>query len=176
MGRFSTLSLDLGSTFGWCKGTNGVIAESGEVALLAGGGKDAHPGHRWMMFQNWLIKNGDDVIEVFFENVTGFRSGQAAVVYGALKSQLEIFCLVHGIRMCSMKPQQVKIDFAGKGNADKAAMCEVAINLGWKNGKRGSQDFHNECDAIALYWCIWKRRLIEPRFAHDALQQSSLVI
>lgn len=172
MGGFSTLALDLGSTFGWCRGTSGVIEASGEVALLAGGGAKGHPGHRWLMFDNWLVANAEGINEIFFENVTGFRSGQAAVVYGGLRSRLDMFCLINGLRMCSMKPQQVKIDFTGKGNSDKEAMCETAINLGWKNGKRGTQDNHNECDAIALYWSIWRRRLVEPRFAADDLQQT----
>lgn len=164
MGGFVSLSLDLGSTFGWCKGSNGVIAGSGEVVLSATG---SHPGHRWLKFQEWLASH-KDLDEIFYENVTGFRSSTAAMVYGALKSQLEIFCVVHGIRMCSLKPGQIKGDFTGNGNAPKEDMCNTAINLGWKHGRRDTRDNNNECDAIALFWSIWKRRLVEPSFADAA--------
>lgn len=161
MSDFISLSLDLGSTFGWAIGKNGVITKSGEVALTS---PSAHPGHRLLKWQEWLT-NHKDVNEILFEDVPGFQSGAAAKVHGALLGLLQVFCLIHGIRMCCLKPQQIKMDFTGKKMAKKEEMCEVALNLGWKHGRRGTRDNNNECDAIALLWSIYKRRLIEPAFA-----------
>lgn len=160
MGDFTSLALDLGSTFGWAIGTNGVIKASGEVSLSA---KDSHPGHRWIKWQEWLYQHRT-VNEILFEDVSGFKGFEAAKIYGAQLGVLQIFCLQHGIRMCSLSPQQVKKDFTSKGNANKFQMCDVALNLGWRHGERETDRLHNECDAIALMWVIYTRRLIAPSF------------
>lgn len=160
MGDFTSLALDLGSTFGWAVGNNGIIQATGEVSLSA---KDSHPGHRWIKWQEWLYQHRN-VNEILFEDVSGFKGFEAAKIYGAQLGVLQIFSLVHGIRMCSLSPQQVKKDFTSKGNANKFQMCDVALNLGWKNGARGTDKQHNECDAIALIWVIYTRRLIQPSF------------
>lgn len=161
MGDYTSLALDLGSTIGWALGKSGVIQASGEVTLSA---KGSHPGHRWMKFQEWLHKY-HKVDELMFEDVVApFSSNAAAKVYGALLGQLQVFSLAHGIRMLSLKPTQVKKDFTGMGNSKKNVMCEVAMNLGWKNGVRGTENNHNECDAIALLWVIYSRKGIEPSF------------
>jgi Holliday junction resolvasome RuvABC endonuclease subunit len=167
MGGFTTLSIDLGSTIGYAIGRDGVIVESGEVTLSAGHGK-THPGHRWLRFQNWLAKYGA-VNEILYEDVPRFESASAAKVYGALLGVLQIFSLAHGIRMCSLKPNQVKKDFTGYGNANKLDMCEVAIKLGWKRGIAGTMNNNNECDALALFWVVCVRRGIEPQFLVEAL-------
>lgn len=160
MAGFTTLSIDLGSTCGYCIGRDGVIIESGEVSLYS---KESHPGHRWMKFQEWLIKY-NYVNEILFEDVPQFKSASAAKVYGALLGVLQIFSLAHGIRMCSLKPTQIKKDFTGYGNAKKDVMCDVAMRLGWRNGVEGTMNNNNECDAIALYWVVCARRGIEPSF------------
>lgn len=161
MGDFVTLALDLGSTFGFALAKNGVIMSSGEVTLS--NHKDTHPGHRWLRFREWLY-NYRTVNEILFEDVPGFKSGDAAKNFGALKSQLDVFCLTEGIRMGALTPGQIKGDFTGNGNAKKEVMCEVAMNLGWQNGVRGTRDNNNECDAIALLWVVYSRRGIQPSF------------
>lgn len=173
-GDFTTLSLDLGSTTGYAIGKNGVIVDSGEVTLSCSG---THPGHRWLKFQQWLVKY-QNVNEILFEDVPQFQSGAAARVYCGLLAVLQIFSLAHGIRMCSLKPTQIKKDFTGAGNSKKPVMCEVAHRLGWKHGTPGTENNNNECDAIALFWVVCVRRGIEPSFigsnhadhhqAHDA--------
>lgn len=162
MGDHVTLAVDLGSTFGYCVGRNGVIIESGEVTLSAGVGK-THPGHRWLRFQNWLSRFGD-VNEILFEDVQFVTSAMQMRVYGGLLAVLQIFSLAHGIRMGSYSPQTIKKGFTGFGNAKKIDMCEVAINLGWKNGVAGTENNHNECDAIALFWVATVKREMEPSF------------
>lgn len=162
MGNFTTLSIDLGSTCGYAIGKDGVVVTSGEVALSGKGGQ-AHPGHRWMRFQEWLSQHSG-VDEILYEDVPQFKSADAAKVYGALLGVLQMFCLAHGIRMCSLKPTQIKKDFTGYGNAVKETVCEVALNMGWKHGVRGTRDFNNEADAIALLWVVYLRRGVEPHF------------
>lgn len=163
MGDFTTLSIDLGSTFGYCVGRNGIIIESGEVTLSAGGAGKTHPAHRWMRFQRWL-SHYSAVNEILFEDVQFVTSPQQMKVYGALLSQLELFSLGHGIRMCSLTPGQIKKDFTGMGNAKKDVLCDVALRLGWKNGVPGTMNNHNEADAIALFWVVCVRRGVEPMF------------
>lgn len=160
-GDFTILSLDLGSTFGWAIGKGaGSIASSGEVSLSS---PDCHPGTRWMRFQEWLYKH-KGVNEILYEEVQNFRSGDASMCYGALRAMVQVFALANGIRLSALTPGQIKMDFTGNGNAKKEVMCEVALNLGWKNGVRGTRDFNNECDAIALLWVVYTRRGIEPSF------------
>lgn len=163
MGDFVTLSIDLGSTFGYCVGRNGVIEESGEVTLTAGAVGKTHPGHRWMRFQRWLSQYSH-VNEVLFEDVQFVTSPQQMKVYGALLSQLELFTLGHGIRMSSLTPGQIKKDFTGSGAAKKDVLCDVAMRLGWKNGTVDTMNNHNEADAIALYWVVCTRRGVQPSF------------
>lgn len=160
MGDFTTLSIDLGSTIGYCLAKNGVIIESGEVTLSA---KESHPGHRWLRFQKWLYQY-KDVNEILFEDVPRFMSNGAARVYCGLLAVLQIFSLGCGIRMASLKPSQIKKDFTGSGSSDKLEMCDVAMRLGWKNGVPGTQNCNNECDAIALFWVVSTRRGVQPSF------------
>lgn len=171
MGDFTTLSLDLGSTCGYCYAKNGVIIDSGEVTLSA---KDTHPGHRWLRFQNWLAKYRD-VDEILFEDIMFFgKNGVLACrVYSGLLAVLQIFSLAQGIRMASLTPGQIKKDFTGAGNATKDVMCEVATNLGWKNGVAGTPTKNNEADAIALFWCISTRRGVQPEFLKNDILTAS---
>lgn len=161
MGDFVTLSIDIGSTFGWALGKNGVITHSDEVALAA---KDAHPGHRFLKFREFLF-NFRYVNEVLYEDVPRFESAGAAKVYGGLLAELQVFCLLNKIRMSSMKASKVKMRFNGKGNANKFMMCETAHKLGWKGGHPGTDISHNECDALALLWVVYSIRGLTPRFA-----------
>lgn len=169
MGDFTTLSIDLGSTLGYCVGKNGVIVESGEVTLSSQVAGNAHPGHRFLKFQQWLQRfvdsNGRPLVnEILFEDVPMFQSTAASNVYGGLRALLLIFSLAYKIRMLSLKPTQIKKDFTGYGNSKKDVVCEVAIRLGWKNGTPDTMNNNNECDAIALYWVVCTRRGIEASF------------
>lgn len=165
MGEFVTLALDLGTTYGWSLGINGQIVRSGELTLATDSQK-LHPGHRWIKWQEWLYQFRD-VNEIVYEDVTFFGTNGylTARVYCGLLAVLQTFSLQHGIRLRCLSPSAVKKEFAGNGRADKKMMCDVAINLGWKNGKRGTDINHNECDAVALLWVIYNRDRKNPRFA-----------
>ncbi len=167
-----TLALDLGSTIGYAVGKNGIVQSSGEVALFDK--LKTHPGRRLLRFQEWLydncitMKNGEPVAkvqEIIFEEVSMFFKGHAAaIMYGRMLGQLEVFSLVHNIALKSLPVGTIKKDFTGNGNAKKELMCDVAMNLGWKNGTRGTRNKDNECDALALLWVVYLRRGQTPSF------------
>lgn len=173
MDDLTSLSLDLGSTIGWALGKNGVVLDSGEVALREK--YNSHPGRRLLRFHEWLyetcitMREGEPVKrvqEILFEEVTMFFKGNsAAIMYGRMVGQLEVFSLTHGIPLRSLSVGTIKKDFTGNGNAKKEIMCEVAMNLGWKNGTRGTRDNDNECDAVALLWVVYVRRGLKPAFS-----------
>lgn len=168
---FTTLSIDLGSTFGWALGKNGTVTHSGEIALSH---KDAHPGNRFLRFHEFL-SNFRSVNEVLYEDVPRFESAASARVYCGMLAMLQVFCLVQGIRMSSMKSNSVKKAFTTNGNCSKTMMCEMAHKLGWRGGKLGTDIEHNACDAIALLWVVYTKRGVEPKFERlDTQKQMSL--
>jgi len=158
---FVTLSLDLGSTFGWALGKNGEVTHCDEVTLGKG---EAHPAHRFLKFHEFL-HNFRGVNEILYEDVPRFESTGAAKIYCGMLAVLQMFCCVQGIRMSSMKSNTVKKHFTGNGNASKNMMCETAHKLGWRGGRRGTDSEHNACDAIALLWVVYTKRGISPAFA-----------
>lgn len=166
MGDFvHVLSLDLASTFGWALGKHdgekSLIMQMGEITLLQ---KDAHPGDRFLRFNGFLDKFRG-VKEILYEDVPRFESAGAARVYCGLLAQLQVFCLVQGIRLTNMKPGTIKKHFTGHGNANKSMMCEVGHKIGWGGGHPGTDMAHNECDAMALMWVVFTIRGWEPKFA-----------
>lgn len=160
-GDWTILGLDLGSTMGWAFAKNATILNSGTVPLTR---KDAHPGDRFVRFNNWL-QDWRNVKEICYEDVPRFESAAAAKSYCGYLSVLQMFCLVHGIRLAAAKPSSVKLGFAGKGNANKFDMCKVAHKLGWKHGHVSTDLDHDECDAIATVWVILARRGSQPELA-----------
>lgn len=160
MGDRVTLAIDIGTTFGWALGKNGIITHSGSITLPP---PEPHPGHRFIKFHEFLMEF-KNVNEIYYERVPGFKSGDAAKMYGAQQALIQMHCLVHGIRMRSMRPGDIKRLFTGNGNAPKEMMCEIAHKLGWQGGHAGTRLDHDECDAIALMWIIYKELGYEPRF------------
>lgn len=164
MGDYTILSLDLASVTGYAVGRNGIVIDSGEVPLKPPG--QTHPGHRFMKFQRFIhaLHDRHKFNEVVYEKAVRFESAPAWLVYGGLLAQLHMFTLGFELLSRNLNVQTIKKEFTGSGRAKKEQMCEVAINLGWRNGARGTAINNNECDAIALLWCIYKRRAVEPRF------------
>jgi len=161
MGKaYTILALDLGTNMGWCLGEDSVIVAS---AVEVFGAKDAHPGHRFLKFQNWLLQfNG--VNEIYYEDVPRYVSKNNARVYCGFLAVLQIYSLATGTRLTCMKANSVKKEFTGNGRAEKADMCEAALKLGWANGEYGGSLNHDEADAIGIFYAIEKRRGNEVRF------------
>lgn len=153
----TALSLDLGSTIGWAICKDAKIEFSGTHTFSA---KDAHPGHRFLHFRNWLIAF-KGVKEVIYEDVPRFESAGAAKVYCGFLAVVQMFCLEHGIRLTGIKASSVKKDFTGKGNAKKEVMCAHCHAMGWKGGKLGTILDHDEADAIATMVVVMARREVQ---------------
>lgn len=155
--KYTVLSLDLGSTIGWaiCRGTK--IMHSGTHAFGAVG---AHPGHRFLHFQNWL-HDFSGVNEIIYEDVPRFESAAAAKVYSGFLAVLQIFCLVNGVRITGIKANSVKKEFTGKGNCKKIVICAQCHSLGWQHGKLGTELDHDEADAIATMIVVMARREVQ---------------
>lgn len=148
------LSLDLGTTLGWAKCIDGVIVESGVADLRPGCHKDdpQYEGARGEIFWNWLLENHQDCDEIYYEHVVGFQySTQAMSVYFGLRQLMKLFCLMYGRKKSyPIHTTTLKHRFTDNGRAKKHEMCQMAIDLGWKNGARGTDLNHDEADAIAM--------------------------
>lgn len=161
MGDLTALAIDIGKgTFGWALGKNGIIQSSGEVSPNT---KGAHPGQVWLNVRDFLY-NHRHVDEIYHERVKGLRGAGANMAWGAFVAEIDVHILVHKILRRTLTPAEVKEDFTGYGNADKFMMCDVAMNLGWKKGTRGTDFLNNEADACAIYWVMCTRGNIRPSF------------
>jgi Holliday junction resolvasome RuvABC endonuclease subunit len=161
--KHTVLSLDLGSSTGWCLGQNNVIEYSGVKSFYI---KDSHPGLRFKKFYNWLLKFRN-VDEIFVEDVVQrFLSMHSARVYCGLLAMLQVFCITHSIRLTGIKPSAVKLAFTGRGGAKKAEMCNAAIKLGWANGKLDTETNNDEADACAIYYAVMKKRGYDVTFSN----------
>ncbi len=154
---YTILSLDLGTNCGWCLVKDAVLKYSGVLSLPA---SESHPGARFMKFNNWL-HDFRKVDAIFYEDVPRFESNKSARVYCGLLAVVQMFALVHGIPLTNIKSSEVKKDFTGSGNAKKDRMCQVAHQLGWKNGEPGTEQDHDEADAIATAWVVLHRRGVD---------------
>lgn len=161
---YTIISLDLGSTVGYCVTVDGKITDSGVLPLHR---KEDHVGGRFLRFNNWLIGMFEKhkVNEVFYEDVPRFESAGAAKVYCGLLSLVQMLCLAMAKRMTAIKATSVKKEFTGNGRADKIAMCKVCHKLGWTHGYAGTDIDHDEADAIALTFVILKRRGVDAKIA-----------
>jgi hypothetical protein len=147
------LGLDLGSTLGWAKCIDGVIVDSGVVDLRVGDKDDPrYPGRRFEKFWNWILENHHEADEVYYERVVGFQHSTMAMgAYFGLLAMLQLFCEVYGKKApTGIHTTTLKHRFTTNGRAKKIEMCNMAINLGWKNGHSGTDLNHDEADAIAL--------------------------
>ncbi len=159
VGDRTVLALDLGQDCGWAFGKNGVIEASGTATFKKA---NTHPGYEFAKFREFL-HDFRSVDMILYERVSGFKGAGAAMNYGAYKSQLMVFSYTHTIKMQNMKPGDIKRLFTGNGNAPKEEMCRVAHKLGWSGGMPGTRIDHDECDALALLWCVYHEHGIQPR-------------
>jgi len=156
---YTTLSLDLGSSFGWALAHNGKIVESGIVNLYS---KDTHPGTRFTRFHNWLATKGKGVKHIVYEKISRFESADSAKVHCGLLALTQMYCLNAGKRMTALHVNTVKKEFTGNGHAKKEEICRTAHRLGWKGGHLDTDVDHDEADAIAIMWVHLTRNELNP--------------
>jgi len=151
---YTILSLDLGTTCGWCFIAGGEYRYSGILELPK---HSVDPGHHFLTFRNWLQKF-HGVSEIIYEEVPRFESKAAAQVYCGQRAEVHVFRKIHGMRLSNIKSNSVKKAFTGNGNAPKELMCKVAHQLGWQHGHADTDIDHDEADAVATAWVVLQRR------------------
>jgi Holliday junction resolvasome RuvABC endonuclease subunit len=139
------LALDLGTTTGFCLGSQPGCLISGTWNLKPGrydGG-----GMRFVKFRARLqeIHDSSPVGAVYFEEVRRHAGTDAAHVYGGLMAVLQEWCEGHKIPYAGVPVGSIKKHATGKGNAGKPEMIAAMRELGFEP----TDD--NQADAIALW-------------------------
>lgn len=139
----SVLTIDLGTTTGWCLHSSGAFI-SDSVNLK--GDRFEGGGMRFVRFRGWLqeIHSKTKLQMVFYEEVRAHKGTTAAHIYGGLQAILCTFCEENGIPYSGVPVQHIKKFVTGKGNAGK----DLVISSVRKHGFEPKDD--NEADAIAL--------------------------
>ncbi|WP_288379816.1 hypothetical protein [uncultured Massilia sp.] len=140
------IAIDIGTQCGW--------ARSSRAGTVASGSENFAPrrmepaGQRWLNFRAFLNEQraqaGNDIGAVYYEDVKQHAGTLAAHVYGGFLACLEMWCASNNVPLRPVGVGQVKKHWTGKGNADKAAMCETARAKGFR-----PKD-NNEADALAI--------------------------
>ena len=144
------LTLDLGTKAGFAVGSVGHIL-SGVWDLKAG--RFEGGGMRFMKFRTRLneLHAAYPLDAVFFEEVRNHKGVDAAHVYGGLMGILTEWCEENKIPYTGVPVGEIKRNWTGKGNANKAAMIAECERRGFK-----PKD-DNEADAIAIFDVAIKR-------------------
>lgn len=139
------LAIDIGTTTGW--------ARSSRAGTVASGSENFAPrrmeaaGQRWLKFRAFLNEQrgaGGEIHAVYYEDVKQHAGTLAAHVYGGFLACLEMWCASNNVPLRPVGVGVVKKHWTGKGNADKAVMCETARARGFR-----PKD-NNEADALAI--------------------------
>lgn len=149
------LALDIGTYTGWALAEGSKIIKSGVRDFSVK--KSQHIGNRGIMFFNFLNSLGR-VDEIYYEKIqfTGARKGGGAwsgdngELYKGLLMLVNMYAAGYGVPTIGEWPGTIKKAFTGSGVAEKEDMCAEAHRLGWKGGKLGTREGHDEVDAIAL--------------------------
>jgi hypothetical protein len=139
------LAIDIGTTTGWARSSRAGIVASGSESFAPRRMEAA--GQRWLKFRAFLNEQrnaGGEIHAVYYEDVKQHAGTLAAHVYGGFLACLEMWCAANNVRLEPVGVGVVKKHWTGKGNADKAAMCETARARGFR-----PKD-NNEADALAI--------------------------
>lgn len=143
------LSLDLGTTTGWCARQRSGQITSGTLSFqpkrFEGGGM------RYLRFSQWLFEINEilgGIESVYFEEVRRHLGADAAHAYGGFMAHLTAFCEQHKIPYEGIPVGTIKKFATGRGNATKDNMMDFAKSKGLD-----PRD-DNEADAIALLYCV----------------------
>lgn len=147
-GPFYRLSLDIGGTTGWALSADNRIVNSG-VATFRNKPGD-HPGDRLATFFQWLCTNWNGVHEIHYEEVIGFSGYTDTSFFNRMYGILAMWSSTLRLPMIGINPTTLKHQFTGNGRAKKDEICELAMDLGWPHGERGTERFHDEADAVAI--------------------------
>lgn len=146
------LTLDLGTTTGFCVGARAGALASG-VGNFKPGRFDGG-GMRFVRFRKWLdeLQEAYPISQVAFEEVRRHAGTDAAHVYGGLMATLTAWCEDAHIPYEGVPVGTIKRAFAGNGNASKERMIAEAV----KRGFAPVDD--NEADAIGIWFTVAERQ------------------
>lgn len=139
------LAIDIGTQTGWARCTRDGRVHSGTENFAPHRLEPA--GQRWIKFRHFLTDQAvaaGEIHVVYFEDVKQHAGTLAAHVYGGFLAMLEAWCAANRVPLRPVGVGVVKKHWTGKGNADKAAMCDEARARGF----RPKDD--NEADALAI--------------------------
>jgi Holliday junction resolvasome RuvABC endonuclease subunit len=140
------LAIDIGTQTGWARSSRAGTVHSGSENFAPRRMEAA--GQRWLKFRAFLneqrLQAGGEIHAIYFEDVKNHAGVLAAHVYGGFLACLEMWCAANNVPLRPVGVGTVKRHWTGKGNADKAAMCETARAKGFQ-----PKD-NNEADALAI--------------------------
>jgi hypothetical protein len=152
------LAIDIGTQTGWARSARAGTIASGSEKFAPG--RMEKPGHRWLKFRAFLneqrVQAGGDIGAVYYEDVKQHAGTLAAHVYGGFLACLEMWCASNNVRLVPVGVGVVKKHWTGKGNADKAAMCETARAKGFRPKDS------NEADALAILSLAQYQEGVQP--------------
>lgn len=153
--RAVILAVDLGTTTGFCVGSDPVASPStvsGTVSFKPG--RYEGGGMRFVRFKRWLdeVHASYAFTEVYFEEVRRHAGTDAAHVYGGLMAHLTAWCEDRAIPYEGVPVGTIKKHWTGKGNASKGDMI-----LASRRRILDPED-DNEADAQALFDFIQSTR------------------
>jgi Holliday junction resolvasome RuvABC endonuclease subunit len=138
------LAIDIGTTTGWARSSRAGSVASGSEKFAPRRMEAA--GQRWLKFRAFLNEQrvAGEIQAVYYEDVKQHAGTLAAHVYGGFLACLEMWCAANNVPLKPVGVGVVKKHWTGKGNADKAAMCETARARGFRPKDS------NEADALAI--------------------------
>ena len=142
------LTLDLGTTTGFCVGSSPSALASGVANFKPG--RFEGGGMRFVKFRIWLneFRVAYPIERIAFEEVRRHAGTDAAHVYGGLMATLTSWCEENAIPYEGIPVGEIKRAFTGKGNASKQAMEREAVRRGF------APVDDNEADAIAIWFTV----------------------
>lgn len=144
------LSLDLGSTTGWAVLANGFIQSGSEIFERKKGRKtipDDHPGKKFYDFHCWLnglVRLWKPEI-IYFEEILSYQNNSTNQLLFGFRAVLHVVAARRGIPVESVWPTTLKVKVAGKGNATKKEMLDLALRT-----LSPEVTDHNESDALLI--------------------------
>jgi len=163
MNNHATLALDLGRNLGWALCVDGKITHSGVEVLHKDG---MPPGYAYANFDNFLT-GFHQVDEVFYENITFFKSRYQMKLWHGFLSHLEKYCFVTGIKFHGIAVPTWKKALTTSGRSDKVQVCDYLREKGWGRGVAGTDQYNDEADACGIIIAIMRGRDVEVEFAYD---------
>lgn len=140
----SFLALDLGTSTGFCIGTEASHI-SGHWSMKPG--RFEGGGMRFVKFRTRLseLAAAYKIDVCYYEEVRRHKGTDAAHVYGGLMAVLTAWCEEQGIPYEGLPVGEIKKAWTGNGNASKEMMIDECVDRGYQ------PQTSDEADAIAIF-------------------------